>query len=56
MKKLYIVQKYVVAGSIKEALKLEQKMQPDDCFLEAAWKMANMSGVSSEKKIGFATK
>lgn len=33
MKKIYIVQKYVTASSISEALKLEKNIKPEDIRL-----------------------
>jgi hypothetical protein len=40
MKKLFVIQKYVVASSIVEALKLERKIKPDECWLDEDFKKA----------------
>lgn len=33
MKKKFVVRKYVIAENAKEALELEGKQEPDECFL-----------------------
>lgn len=38
MKKLFVVQKYVMAESVEEALKLEKKIKPTDVFLDVDFK------------------
>lgn len=53
MNKLYIVQKYVIASSISEALKKERDVKPSDVFLDNDFKKANMPDVLNPKKIGF---
>ena len=37
MKRLYIVQKYVIASNPTEALKKEKKQKPDEVFINAKW-------------------
>lgn len=34
MKKVYIIRKYILAKSAKEAIKLEKKKEVDDCWAE----------------------
>lgn len=41
MKKLFIIQKYIVARSIQEAIKLEKNIKPDECWLDDDWKKAH---------------
>lgn len=38
MKKLYIVQKYVLANSIEQAIKKEKEIKPDDVYLDNNWR------------------
>ena len=37
-KKLYIVQKYVYATSIPDALKREKEIKPDDIYLDSSFR------------------
>lgn len=52
MKKLYIIQKYVVARSIQEALRIEGKQLADEIWLDEDWKKAHKPDMG-EKKTGF---
>ncbi len=53
MKKLFIIQKYIVASSIQEALKIEKRSKPDECWLDDDWKKANKPVVINKKPMGF---
>ncbi len=52
MKKLYVIQKFVVASSIKEALKIEKNFKVDEIFLDDDWKKAHKPEIQ-ESKTGF---
>lgn len=52
MKKLFIIQKYIVASSILEALRVEKEVSVDEIWLDEDWKKANKP-VLPEKKAGF---
>lgn len=57
MKKLFIVQKYIVANSIAEALKKEKKHSSAECFLDSEWRKANLILEHQNiNKIGFTPK
>lgn len=43
MKKLFIVQKYVMAESAAEALKIENTIKPTDIFLDLDFKKNNFT-------------
>lgn len=53
MKKLYVIQKYVVATSISDALKKESKEQPSDVYLDHDWKKANMPNTKEPARLGY---
>lgn len=54
MKKLYIIQKYVVASSISEAIRKEKMVRPDDIYLDMDWRKAHAPDTSNRsKQIGF---
>ena len=38
MKKLYIVQKYIWANSIPDAIKKDSALKPDEVYLDANWR------------------
>ena len=40
--RVYIVQKYVKAKDIPEAIKKEKKQNPDEVFLDSDWKKTNL--------------
>lgn len=50
--KRFIVRKYVMASSAAEALKIERKYRPDDCWVDDEWMKNNREASSA---IGFAT-
>lgn len=52
MKKLYIIQKYVVASTIQEALKIELKIPADEIWLDEDWKKAHKPELGNTK-LGF---
>ena len=57
MKKLYIIQKYVVAESIKSALKIEKSVDVDEIWLDSDWKLKHKPFQTDDKKqIGFKKK
>jgi hypothetical protein len=41
MKKIFVVRKFVIASSIKEAIKIERDITPDDCWLDDDWRKNN---------------
>lgn len=41
MKKLFVIQKYIVARSIHEAYKLEKNTRPDEIWLDDDWNKAH---------------
>ena len=55
MKKLFVIQKYIVASSIKEAIKIDKLIMPDEIWLDEDWKKANKPKIK-EVKIGFTLK
>lgn len=57
MKNIYIIQKYVLAESIEEALKLEKKIKPDECFLDKTSQTAKVGAMQTEQvQIGYRQK
>lgn len=56
MKKLYVIQKYVVASSISEALRIEKKSVVDEIWLDNDFKNNNKPQLLSKKNIGFIHK
>ncbi len=56
MKKLFVIQKFIVASSILEALKIEKKVKPDECWLDEDWKKAHKPKIAEQKQIGFKKK
>jgi hypothetical protein len=50
-KKLYVVRKYILAYSLKEAIELEQKHVVDDCWWDDDHKKS--TGNKLESAIGF---
>lgn len=48
MKKLFVIQKYVVASSIAEALKIEKNTKPDEVWLDDDWKRANKPHIGAD--------
>lgn len=50
--KRFIVKKYIMAKSAHEALKLERKVRPDDCWVDEDWKKENPDKLVSA--IGFS--
>jgi len=55
MKKLFVIQKYILASSITEALKIENKVKPDEIWLDDDWKRANKPHIE-KGLIGFNSK
>lgn len=49
MKKLFIIQKYIVATSIKEALKIEKHTKPEEIWLDEDWKKAHKPEIGNTK-------
>ena len=49
--KLFVVRKYIMAKSAKEALKKERKVLPDDCYVHDQWQNTNVNNL--ESAIGF---
>lgn len=37
MQKLYIVRHYIIANSVKQAIKLTQNKQPDEVYIADEW-------------------
>lgn len=54
MKKLYVVQKYVKARSVVEAMRLEKGIVPDDVYVDNEWRKGNPQFES--RPIGFKGK
>jgi len=50
MKKIYIVRKYVVANSVKEAIKKEKTITPEDVYLEDTSQRMFMETIMESKK------
>lgn len=53
MKKLFIIEKHVVARNITEALKLEKGAEITNVCLDPEWRKNNLPETSDGKKIGF---
>jgi hypothetical protein len=53
--KLFVIKKYVLAGSVSEALQKEKKELPDDVWLEEGFKNKMIEEVfnKNKNKIGF---
>lgn len=49
MKKRFIIRKYIIAESAKEALEKEKKIDADECIIDSDW-------VSENKNFGFSDK
>lgn len=49
--KRYIVRKYIMAKSAKDALRIEKKTKPDDVWVDEDWKKENPNQLQSA--IGF---
>lgn len=56
MKKLFVIQKYVVANTISEALKIEKHTRPDECWLDDDWKKAHKPEIGGSRSLGFIKK
>jgi hypothetical protein len=52
--KRYIVRKYIMAKSAKEAFKKDRTHMPDDVWVDDEWKKENQKDLSSA--IGFSVK
>lgn len=52
MKKLFIIQKYIVATSIVHALKIEKNAEVNEIWLDDDWKKAHKPECKNEK-VGF---
>lgn len=50
MKKLYIVQKYIMAESIKDALRVESQYRPTECFINGDFLKNNFITSDLKKK------
>ncbi len=53
MKKVYLVQKIIIASSAEEALLLERTKVADEVFLDAEWKKQNPPYESESNNLGF---
>lgn len=42
VQKLYVVTKYIMAASVKQALEKEKFIKPDDVFVDTDWKKNNL--------------
>lgn len=51
--KVYVTYKYVIADSVKNAIKKEKDLPVDECFLEPNWKNNNIPKLDVDKKPGF---
>jgi len=51
--KLFIVNKFIKAKTLEEALRKESKHEPDEIFVDGDWKKANLHNFESKKRIGF---
>ncbi len=49
--KMFVVQKYIMAASAKDALKKEKNIPPDECYIDAEWKKGNATKLAGA--IGF---
>lgn len=45
--KRFIVRKYIMVTSAHEALKVERKYRPDDCFVDTDWMRENPNKLES---------
>ena len=52
-KKMFVVKKYIMASSAKEALRKERKVAADDCWVDDDWRKNNTDNLASA--IGFTT-
>lgn len=50
MKRLYVVQKYIMAESIKDALRIEAKYRPSECYIEGEFRKNNFITSDLKKK------
>lgn len=48
---MFVVQKYIMAASAKDALKKEKNIPPDECYIDAEWKKGNATKLAGA--IGF---
>lgn len=53
MKKIYVIKKYVAATSIKDALKKERDIKPDDIWMEEYTAKDHLMSLIRKKKSGF---
>ena len=53
--KLFVVRKYILARSAKEAIKLDKSHAVDDVWIDDDWKKENKNYTSDTQKIGFKT-
>lgn len=51
-KKMFVVKKYVMARSARDAIKMEGKVSPDDVYVSDDW--ANGKGKELASAIGFS--
>lgn len=51
IKKQFVIKKYVLATSAREAIKLEKDIVVDDVWVDEDWKRNNQTG--GNKKMGF---
>lgn len=51
--KRFIVRKYIMAKSVKDALKKDKNTLPDDCWVDEDWKKDNPNKL--ESAMGFLT-
>ena len=54
-KKLFVIRKYVLARSAKEAIRAERKAPVDDVWLDDDWKKANVAEKDPKKQLGYST-
>lgn len=54
-KKIYIIRKYIIATSAKQALKLEKNQPADDCWVEDSMQKEWLER-EMKHEIGFKTK
>lgn len=50
--KLFVVRKYILARSVKEAVRKERTREPDEVFLDDEWKKEHKHEIES-KPIGY---
>ena len=54
MKKLYVVNKYILANSAKDAIKQEKSLPVDEIYIDTTWKNVNTVIEDNPKsRIGF---